>query len=1388
MLALCCLLAEGPVAAQRPDRDVPVHKVDGSFIRDWLVLGPFPSVSLETDFLTGVGGEANVRPKEGDSITTSDGTNLAWTRIHSAHDLVNLEEIFGMHVQAVAYAYCELNCDQAFDSDVRFMVANSAQMRFNGNKAETTQPSPGSIFDMSPVLPMKLNSGRNACLLKLSVAKNFWQFSFQPLPSNRAVAELKVTGRDQRSVADAVAQFYAKGAEVVRMKTDQSGKVEARLYPLAEEYDLRVTAGEMGAWLFGVSFRPGERRKIEVVLKDGLSVSGQTLAMDGSPQTEIVVQALSENARSAALPLRRESTAEQLRPAEDGKIRSLLPLPAFSETVLTDTNGFFRFVNLRPGQYRLLCQGPNGFVDPEAIQGTNPSVSRTIAVEAGQTYQGVRFVSPESKKGVSKNYRIPKGLSDVTALTLHRTGDGVLWIGTDDSLLFSFDGFEFTMNASSPEIFALEHAVDGTLWVGTSRGISRHVAGRTEVFSPGKTLVRNVVGAIHADSDGTVWFATDGGLAKFDGRRFVTFTIKDGLPSNGISSLLRARDGTLWALTACGLARFDGQKFALAQPFPAFFPPTRAFHQAKDGALWFGTEYDGAYRYDGKTLSRLGVENGLPSDQISAIAETPDGALWFGTRGGISKFDGTTVINYAAKDLQISRPPRDFIVKDICVDSDGVLWCAARSGGICRFDPNNFDRFTKLDGLRDLEGETAGVYAIEPDLKGGFWIGAGWGGVFHTDGTRIQSVPSSSGSGWVRRIHRAADGTLLFGTSNGIYKYENERMVQVLQRPSVIGLASDAEGNLWYGYGWYGEGLSRYDPKTGVETVFRKEQGLPNDQVWAIERGSNGGLWVGTAGGLARWQDGKIEDFGRKFGISNEGIYGFRRDADETLWISSDRGLHRLKGFECVSITGTNELLSQLVWCNVRTRDGHIWMGTDKNGLLGYDGRAVTVIDQRDGLLGYQVAALATNVDDSLWIGTLDGGLRGAGGLNRYKPTKSRPKVRLASVQWEGRTLTNFDSKLSGLNTGQRVTIEYRELDLKTHPEKHQFWYRLAKTSGETVFAGVTKERRFEWTPESGGTYSFEIQAIDRDLNYSAPARLAFRATVPWFANAWILVPGGAAFGGFFIWAFIARALYVKKTREAVQLREQMLVQERQARAALQQSNRSLSEAKDAADAAKAAAEIANRAKSTFLANMSHEIRTPLNAVLGYAQILMRDRTLGEDQRQSAGTIERSGNHLLKLINEILDLSKIESGKMELAETDFDLRELIRGVSEMFELRCRQKGLEWQVKWLSEEGVATKSAENTEKEGVEEALVPSLCSLRSLWPTSDSSSLPVRGDEGKLRQVLINLLGNAVKFTEHGQVTLWVIGRTGRSASGEHTRPRVSQPAPPPVGAATCHE
>lgn len=180
-----------------------------------------------------------------------------------------------------------------------------------------------------------------------------------------------------------------------------------------------------------------------------------------------------------------------------------------------------------------------------------------------------------------------------------------------------------------------------------------------------------------------------------------------------------------------------------------------------------------------------------------------------------------------------------------------------------------------------------------------------------------------------------------------------------------------------------------------------------------------------------------------------------------------------------------------------------------------------------------------------------------------------------------------------------------------------------------------------------------------------------------------------------------------------------------QSRKALEQSNQELQQliaeiqkTQSELEIAKEKSETASRAKSEFLANMSHELRTPLNSVIGFAQLLERDTSLQSTQQQQARTIGRSAEHLLSLINGILDISKIEARKVTLDEVEFDLHDLLKEVLGLFDLEAKQKKI----------ALALKCPEN----------MPQF----------------VQADAGKLRQILINLVANGVKFTERGRVVL----------------------------------
>ena len=260
---------------------------------------------------------------------------------------------------------------------------------------------------------------------------------------------------------------------------------------------------------------------------------------------------------------------------------------------------------------------------------------------------------------------------------------------------------------------------------------------------------------------------------------------------------------------------------------------------------------------------------------------------------------------------------------------------------------------------------------------------------------------------------------------------------------------------------------------------------------------------------------------------------------------------------------------------------------------------------------------------------------------------------------------------------------------------------RLVDTSpeGQQLYAS-TGEAETRWDDGQQSTAHLEMAGRQWSVTFAPTRQFAADQS---HTQSWLVLCGGLVLTG------LASAYLLLNWRRA----------EEAARA-----NAALQEEVATRQRAEASAEAANRAKSDFLASMSHEIRTPLNAILGYTQLMQREPRLQPEQRDAITAISASGRHLLGLINEILDLSKIEAGRMELSATDFDMTDLADELEATFRPLCNEKRLRFRLE--TSEGAATR----------------------------------VHGDEGKLRQVLINLLGNALKFTKSGEVYLGIKAST----------------------------
>ncbi|MCH8293660.1 response regulator, partial [Candidatus Poribacteria bacterium] len=542
------------------------------------------------------------------------------------------------------------------------------------------------------------------------------------------------------------------------------------------------------------------------------------------------------------------------------------------------------------------------------------------------------------------------------------------------------------------------------------------------------------------------------------------------------------------------------------------------------------------------------------------------------------------------------------------------------------------------------------------------------------------------------------DGVMWFGTwEAGISRYDGSTFVNFtteegLADNGVMAIHQDADGIMWFGTN--GGGVSRYDGKEFVN--FTTENGLASNAIRAVYCDLDGQVWFGTYGaGISRYDGQKFVNLTTDNGLVSNYVTDIYRDSRGMIWFATyDGGVSRYDGKTFVNFTTKNGLASNDVASIHETPDGVMWFGTRNGGVSIYDGTTWSSLDTRDGLTGDTVSAIYQDLDGLIWLGT-------EGGVTRYQQSTVSPKVQIVSVQ-----TTEFDAaptEVPSITSGTRVTIKYHALDFKTPLEKRQYQYRIKEV--DNGWRQPTKATAFDYTFKKSGTYTFAVRAIDQDLNYSEPASVTLKVVPPWYLNGWISFPSAGGVLALLVSSVVFGGRYYAQRR-------QMLEQERHNRLVLEAKNAELTEAKDAAEAA-------THVKSAFLANMSHEIRTPLSGVVGFTELTL-DTELAPNQRGYLETVKASADALLILINDILDLSKIEAGKLELDPIDFHLRDTLGNTMHTLGLRADQKGLELALHVRSD---------------VPDALV---------------------GDSGRLRQIIVNLVGNAVKFTEQGEIVVRV--------------------------------
>lgn len=964
-----------------------------------------------------------------------------------------------------------------------------------------------------------------------------------------------------------------------------------------------------------------------------------------------------------------------------------------------------------------------------------------------------------------KRITINEGLSQNTAFCIAQDKTGFIWIGTEDGLN-KYDGYEFTIykhQNSNPkslthnQINAVAEDGRGNFWVGTSDGLNlfdKH----TETFSrignynPTEGSSADFISSIYYDSKGNLWIGTYNGLKYYDysTRKLHTYNVgvvnKNQEISNRVQTIFEDKDHTIWVSIGKSLKRIDATTRKLIKmpdkiETSAELKATniRAINQTQNGDIWFGTEGWGLFRYSVATKNMVRYthiannNNSLPTNIIRTLFINSAHELWIGTRDGLSilntnndKFYNYKYSTFDTKSLSHNS------IRCILKDKSGNIWLGTYAGGLNFYaaGSNNFGYLgQKNNGNLGLTHRV--VSSILADGNS-LWVGTEGGGLNYID--RKNNVTKSY-------------------------------IINSIQQNIVKSLAKDNE-KLWIGT--Y-DGLSCLDTRTGQLTnhEITQNDGKPeNKQVYAITV-VNDGIWLGTDGRGLKFRDkqGNITSYlhskNNPASISGNVVLSLLKTTDNNLWVGTEHGLNYLdvknQKFKRYQYQANNpySLQHNTVLALYKDSRHRLWIGTEGGGLNFLDERnnKFYAINESLGLANSVIHAIEEDKNGNLWVSTNKGlsrisikkfelpfkaenidilnytvqdGLQsnqftsnasetnaqgemffgGINGVTFFSPekiiyNKIKPKVVITDFLIKNNQVKiEKDSPLKKsisetdtlvLNYDQAFfTFKFAALNY-INPEKNQYAYKL-KGFYDDDWHFVGNQRQATYTNLDAGTYTFEVKASNNDGLWTDSVKtIKIIVLPPWWKTWWAYLLYAAIIGTL-LYLFNNYSVKTTKLKHELELQH-------------------LSHEKDQ--------ELAKR-KLSFFTNISHEIKTPLTLILGPIDKLINQNEGNNKTLNQLRLIQRNGERLVRLINQLLDFRKFEEDSIVLQAAEGNIVRFVREIMIAFEPYAQHRHIKLKL-------------------------------------VSEQQSVRLWFDRDKLEKVMYNLISNALKFTnEGGQVTLTI--------------------------------
>ncbi len=991
------------------------------------------------------------------------------------------------------------------------------------------------------------------------------------------------------------------------------------------------------------------------------------------------------------------------------------------------------------------------------------------------------IIAAEERTIHFKRITIDDGLSQSAIFCFMQDSRGFLWIGTQDGLN-KYDGYTFQVfkpdrddpnSLSNNWITALCEDNSGKIWIGTRGGGLNKLDPEQEKFTrypfskdnPG-CIDSGYIETVYQGSSGAIWVGTrGGGLSKItmeiDGENPERVKEKihnyrhipsnpNSLADDTVNSILQDRAGSFWIGTNNGLDKLDEKNGVFNHYVHNPHDPNslsdnyiHAIYEDSEGLIWIGA-HRGLNSFDKKTgkftnyRNRPEDPNSLSYDNISAIIEDYSGVLWISTMGGgLNKFNkktGTfTHYRYTPDDPNsISYD----IIQCIYEDRSHTIWIGTSGKGLNLFDRlHNFQLYRSILNNPNSLGNNY-IYSVYQDHLGLIWIGTSGGGLdrFNRETgtfTHFRSSPDnprSPSNNVIRSIFEDRSGVLWVGTGgSGLNRFDREKgdFSHFRCRPqthsavnSVYCIFEDLSGTLWLGTGG---GLSKFDGKTGTFKLYRNIVNNPgnpgdNDLNVVYETSTEPGvLWLGTRNrGIDRF-DTLTETFSNckadpdePDSLSANFVLTFCEDRSGTLWVGTHGGgLNKLIGRSADGklrfdhYSERDGLANNTIYGILEDSHGCLWLSTNK-GISKFDPQAGTFKNYyvKDGIQGneFNSGAYHKNKKGEMFFG-------GVNGLTCFyaddiKVNRNIPPIVITDFRVFNKPVAiGGDSPLKkSIAWTKEIKLPYKKKTISFEfialdfiaPEKNKYAYKMEGFDKDWNYPDPGKRVAF-YTNLNAGEYVFRVKGSNNDGIWNE-AGTAIKITIipPFWQTPFFRIISLIVLISLVFLLYRARVKSIKNRQKELEQK-------------VQQRTHELREA--------------NEYKSQFLARMSHEIRTPMNSIIGFTDMLL-DTGLNEEQENYTRTIHHSGETLLVLLNDILDISRIEAGQLSFDPIDFDPEVTVFDVCESMVPRVENKPVEI------------------------------LCRIGDFVPAY------VRTDPVRFRQVLLNLMGNAVKFTEEGEIEI----------------------------------